>query len=196
MIKIFRESIDKYDEKFGEPCTQVLDIVDLLDYLDDVISYCKEVNTVNESLNDNYGFKVKRVVATRMFEQAVKELFKKSRTDVIEELKQTIIKLGKYEITSAKHNHPLKNTYGHMDIHLDGGTLILLYKYDDDDVLEIGFDQSVLNQILKLQDIVDHKELNAYNRNRKKYKKPTKEISLDKLFKIGEPKDTGSDNKK
>lgn len=195
MIKLFRESIDKYDEKFGEPCTQVLDIVDLLDYLDDVISYCKEVNTVNESLNDSYGFKVKRVVATRMFEQAVKELFKKNRTDVIEELKQTIIKLGKYEITSAKSNHPLKNAYGHMDIHLDGGTLILLYKYDDD-VLEIGFDQSVLNQILKLQDIVDNKELNAYNRDRKKYKKSTKEISLDKLFKIGEPKDTDSDNKK
>ena len=181
MIKLFfKENIDEYDEKFGEPSTQVTDIVGFLDYLDDVIAYCNELQTVTEGLNDKYNFKVSKVMATRLFEQAVKELFKKNRTDVIKELKETIIKLGTYDISSAKHNHPLVNSMGHFDIHLDGGTLILLYKYDDD-ILEIGFDQSALNQILRLQDIVDHKELKRYNK--KNYKKPAKEISLDKLFK-------------
>lgn len=185
MIKLFREHLDEYDEKFGEPTTQVIDIIGFLDFLDDVISACNEKQSVSESLNARYNFKVKRVVATRLFEQAVKELFKKHRADVIEELKNTIIKLGMYEIGSAKHNHPLEKSEGHLDIHIDGGNLILLYKYDDD-VLEVGFEKSALNQILRLQDVVDHKELKRYDK--KKYKKDAKEIDLDGVFRLDQDK--------
>ena len=179
-MKLRYEDVDPYDIRFGEPTTQVIDAIGVLDYLDDVIAACDELDIIEEGLNDKYNLAVKRIVVTKSFENAVKLLYKKHRKDVLKELKDAIIKLGRYEISTGKKNHPLTNAEGHLDIHLDGGNLILLYRYDSEEVLEIGFSTSSLNQILRLQDIVTHKQLKSYDR--KKYKAKTKEIDIDTIY--------------
>ena len=96
MIRLFRESVDRYDERFGEPTMEVLTFEGMIKFLDDVIKFPHTGSYTIEGLNDKYNFEVDRVVATKLFEQAVKLLWKKKKFDVIEELKQTIIKLGNY----------------------------------------------------------------------------------------------------
>lgn len=171
---------DEYDVRFGEPTTEVVDIHGVLDFLDEVIAFCDSYEDLQEGLNDKYKFKVSRIVMTNFFERAVKQLCRKHKKDTLKELKEAIIKLGNYEIKSGKKNHPLKDSYGHLDLHLDGGRLILIYKYVDDDVLMVGFEKSSFNQILRLQDVVTHKELNSYAK--KKYKASTKDADIDALF--------------
>lgn len=191
MIKIFEifkrnikqesEFEDEYDSIFGEPTTEVLDIYDLLDFIDEVIEYTEnQSKSINENLNKKYELQVDRVVATESFENALKILNKKHRTDILRELKTLIIDLGNYK-TQQKHNHPLKNAKGHMDIHIGGGKYILIYRYVSDDVLMIGFTETQMQQFLKLQDIVTHKQLKNYDN--KKYNTPYHEFDIDKLDK-------------
>lgn len=110
-----------------------------------------------------------KVFATRSFEAGVKQLKKQHKTAVLDELYNTVLQLINLDITKQKHNHPLKNSGGHNDIHLDGGNLILIYRYEDD-VLAIG---------LRLQDIVDHDQLQGYPH--KKYSAPAKEYDISQI---------------
>ena len=113
--------------------------------------------------------KVNRVVATRSFENAVKQLKKKHETKTLEELYDVVTKLANYEVTKEKSNHPLENANGHKDLHLKGGKLILLYKYEDD----------VLTVALRLQDVVNHNQLKSYEL--RKYKAPTREYDVNNI---------------
>lgn len=183
MIKLFiKESVDKFDERFGEPTMEVLTIDRMIKFLDDVIRFPNDSGVTLEGLNDKYNFKVDRIVATKLFEQAVKLLWKKKKLDVLRELRDTVIKLGNYEISSNKDNHPLKNAEGHLDLHLDGGNLILVYKYLSEKLVEVDIDKESIIKSLRLQDIVNHKELDRYNK--KKYKKSAEEINIDDIFKM------------
>lgn len=169
-----------YDDKFGEPTTQVFDFNDLIDYLDEAAHFANtskyiEINSstdVNDSNNqsDESEKHVNKVVATDMFEKSIKKLTKKHKGKVILEIKDTIVKLKNFKISSGKHNHPLKNSDGHQDIHLDGGKLILLYKYISSDILVID---------LKLQDVVNHDKLKRYDT--KNYTKPIHEFDENKI---------------
>lgn len=104
--------------------------------------------------------RVVRVVATNQFEAALKKLKKDHKTKILEQLKDVVEKLIKLEITTQNQNHPLKNAKGHRDLHLDGKRLILLYKYD---YASDNEDELLLFVTLKLQDIVDHKQLSRYD---------------------------------
>lgn len=179
-LEEFDDTFVEYDELFGEPSTEVFDIVDLLDYLDNVISFTESETTVNDGLNDKYDLLVDRVVATNFFKKAVKLLSKKKKTNVLKELKETIIKLGNYEIKGNKKNHPLTNAEGHFDLHLEGGNLILIYKYFNEEVFEIDVSQVSIERILRLQDVVDHKQLKGYDS--KKYKASTDEFEIDNVY--------------
>lgn len=179
-MKLFIEEYDEYDEYFGEPTTQVLDISQALKFFDDVINLAEKSKRLKESSSNEHNFEVKRIVMTSLFERAVKQLYKKKKISVLKELKETIIKLANYEIQAAKSNHPLKNAKGHIDLHIEGGNLILLYKYINDEVVGIDIDKSSFEFLLKLQDIVDHKQLKNYDT--RKYDRKTKDLEIDKLF--------------
>ena len=107
--------------------------------------------------------KVSRIVATRSFENAVKQLKKKHETNALNELHNAVLSLCNFEITKQKSNHPLKNAQGHKDLHLKNGKLVLIYRYEDD-TLYIG---------LRLQDLVNHDKLASYDNN--KYNSPARE---------------------
>lgn len=169
----------EYDKKFGEPTTEVLGIQDAIDFLDDVIAFGSFTN-IDEDINDNYNLLVDRVVMTSLFEKIIKQLKRKNKVDVLKEIKETIIKLGKYEIKGNKSNHPLKDSEGHLDLHIDSGNLILLYKYFNEDVFEIDVDKKSYQRVLKAQDVVDHKQLKRYNK--KNYKKPVKDLDIDSIY--------------
>lgn len=181
MVNKLHENVDLYDNTFGEPTTEVVSIQGVIDFLDNVIEFTNKYTTVQEDLNNKYNLLVDRVVMTKLFERAVKELSKKNRSDVLKELKDVIIKLGKYEISSNKKNHPLKNAEWHLDLHLDGGNLILLYKYFNEEVFEIDVYKASLERFLRLQDIVNHKQLSNYDI--KKYRRDTKEPDIDSIYK-------------
>lgn len=118
---------------------------------------------------------------TTLFEKAVKLLTKKHDAVVLKELKDIVIKLGKMQVESDKKNHRLTNAEGHFDLHLDGGRLILLYKYFDDDTVGVDIDKQSFQAVsLRLQDVVDHKELRRYNK--KKFKKGTKDLDIDSIY--------------
>lgn len=179
MIKL--EQYDVYDERFGEPTTEVVKIEGVLDFLDDVIAFTQNQSVIDEGLNDKYNLQVDRVVMTKLFERAIKALSRKNKVDVLKEIKDTIIRLGNYEISSNKKNHPLKNAEGHLDLHLEGGNLILLYKYFNEEVFEIDVEKKSLDRILRLQDIVNHTELDNYDK--RKYKRPADEVDIDTIYK-------------
>ena len=113
--------------------------------------------------------KVSKIVATRSFENSVKQLKKKHENEALNELCDIVNKLADYEITKQKSNHPLKDVDGHIDLHLKGGKLVLLYKYEDD----------VLTIALRLQDVVNHDQLMSYNK--KKYKAPTSDYDINNI---------------
>lgn len=185
LIRLFKEKENadmfdiEYDKKFGEPTTEVLGIQDAIDFLDDVIAFGSFTN-IDEDINDNYNLLVDRVVMTSLFEKIIKQLKRKNKVDVLKEIKETIIKLGKYEIKGNKSNHPLKDSEGHLDLHIDSGNLILLYKYFNEDVFEIDVDKKSYQRVLKAQDVVDHKQLKRYNK--KNYKKPVKDLDIDSIY--------------
>lgn len=189
MIKIYEyyksriakesEYADKYDEKFGVPSTEVFEINDLLDFIDEVIEYTEEQSeTLEENVNEKYNLQVDKVVATDPFEKALKILFKKHRIDILKEIKSVVIDLGNYK-TQQKHNHPLKNASGCMDIHIGNGKYVLMYRYVSEKVVMLGFSEEQMQAFLKLQDLVDHKQLKRYNK--KKYNLPYHEFEIDKL---------------
>ena len=64
-----------------------------------------------------------------------------------------ILSLTKFllKITTQKDNHPLHNSKGHREIYIQGGQLILIYRYDEY--------QDTLYLQLRLQDAVNHDEL-------------------------------------
>lgn len=181
MIRLFKEKVDPYDEKFGEPTTEVVDIESFVKFLDDVIRDAENNNYIEEDINDNYNFEVDRIVATNYFEKAIKLLHKKKKTDVLKEIKDVVIRLGNYDVGKSKDNHPLKNAEGHMDIHIEGGNLILVYKYFSEEVFELNITQESLNRILRLQDVVNHKELKNYDK--KKYKSDAHDYDIDNIDK-------------
>lgn len=113
--------------------------------------------------------KVLKIVATRSFEDAVKQLKKKHEKNALNELHDTIISLANFEVTKQKSNHPLKNAQGHKDLHLNGGKLVLIYRYDDD----------TLYISLRLQDVVNHNKLASYDSS--KYNAPAKEYDTESI---------------
>lgn len=118
--------------------------------------------------------KITKVVATRSFEQAIKRLKKDHKTDACKEIYKTVKSLLNLEITKQKSNHPLKNSEGHFDIHLSGGKLILLYRYDTSDTNE-----TILILGLRLQDVVDHDQLSSYDS--KKYRAPSRDYDPESI---------------
>ena len=86
-----------------------------------------------------------QIVTTPLFEKGIKLLQKKHLNDVIKDIKETIIKLANYEISTQKSNHRLTNTDVN-DIHIRPN-IILLYRYDVNNALIVE---------LKLLDITDH----------------------------------------
>ncbi len=114
--------------------------------------------------------RVDKIVATRSFVQAVKSLKSDHKNKELQELHQAIQDLAEFNITTQKSNHPLKNAQGHIDLHLAGGKLILLYRYDNE----------ILYISLRLQDVVDHKELKNYDT--KKYSNPAKEYDAENII--------------
>ena len=110
---------------------------------------------------------------TAKFQKAIKQLLKKHKYDVVLQIVTLISKLEKFEISGQSSNHPLKNAQGFRDIHLDGGNLILLYKYENNNL--------VIDLLLK--DIVTHKQLKRYNFKQKDTIKPISSIqqALDEL---------------
>lgn len=115
---------------------------------------------------------VSKVVATKSFESAVKSLKKDHKTQVLAELHAAVLDLVNLRITKQKSNHPLNRLDGHRDIHLDGGRLILLYRYDEE--------TATLFLSLRLQDVVDHKELTRYDRS--KLTSPATEYDVDSIL--------------
>lgn len=170
--------VDGYhrDMIFGEPTNEVLDVGDFINYLEDAIRFADEsfdITSATILTSDNDS--LMRVYVTSYFEKGIKELINKHRKDVLIELKDVIEKLLRLEVTRNNRNHPLKNAEGHLELHIDGGNLLLVYKYLSKDVISVA---------LKLQDIVDHKELKRYNK--KRYKSETKETTVDEIFKDAE----------
>ena len=122
---------------------------------------------------------VKRVFVTRSFKDALKKLKKSHKTDVINELYSVVQDLIDQKVSTQNKNHPLKHlpkdAKGHRDLHLEGGNLVLLYRYE---TAKNG--DNVLIVELRLQDIVDHKELENYSN--KKYKAPVTEFDPDEIL--------------
>ena len=108
------------------------------------------------------------IVETSSYKNAYKELKNKHRDDVIDDLNKTIEKLAKFEISSQSDNHPLKGIKIN-DIHIRGD-VILLYRYVD----------KALIIDLRLEDVVNHKQLNN-PKYKKQLKKKLKKESI-KLY--------------
>lgn len=167
------DSFDRrYDEKFGCPSTDVFRTDEFLQFLDEVIHFddITSAQEATEDWNDLSKYLISKVVATEDFESALKQLKKKHQTNVIKNLRTVIVELLGHDISTRHSNHPLTNMLQHRDIHLDGGRLVLIYKYLTD---------SELIMSLKLQDVVEHKELKRYNK--KKLVKPTHKFDMNKL---------------
>ena len=99
----------------------------------------------------------------------MKQLKKKHENRALKELYDAVNELANYRITKQRSNHPLTNMDGHIDLHLKGQELILLYKYEGD----------VLTIALKLQDVANHDQLNSYDR--RKLKAPTREYDVENI---------------
>lgn len=162
-----------YDKKFGIPNTNVYNVDSFFNYLSDVINFDadedEDTDEIHSSENLRVG-KVDKIVATKVFERSVKELKKKHKTKVLREIYDTVLKLSNYEIETQKDNHKLKDFKGHYDIHFEGKRLILLYRYVDEETLIVS---------LKLQDIVNHKELKRYD----KFTDDVEEYDVENLIK-------------
>ena len=161
------------DMILGESVDEVLDADDFLNYLEDAIRFSEKSFDITSAVileSDNELPNV-RVYVTNHFEKAVKRLVSDHRTDVLEDLKGTVEDLLKLNITRQSKNSPLKDAQKHFHLHIRGDVL-LIYKYLSKDILAVS---------LKLQDIVNHKELEHYEN--KKYKSPTKETTVDEIFK-------------
>lgn len=89
------------------------------------------------------------ITTTPQYERAIKRLKRQHRSNVLTEIKETVIRLANLEITTEKRNHRLTNS-SLSDIHIDGGKLILLYRY-------VG---SSLIISLELNNVVNHDQLN------------------------------------
>lgn len=167
--------LDKlYYDKFGEPSTEVYTTAEFIDFMQDVLAFSpKELNSAEifaTAQPDKKDATVSKVIATDLFLNAIEKLWKRNQKKVIEEVYNTVIKLIKYEITKGKGNHPLHNAKGHKDIHIAGGRLILLYRYLTNTDLVVD---------LKLQDLVDHKQLARYDMH--KYDRSTKDFDPEQL---------------
>ena len=105
---------------------------------------------------------VHRIVATKSFERAIKVLKNQHKAKELDEIYSVVQKLASFEITKQKSNHPLTGAKGHKDIHISGGRLILLYRYDE--VSVHGSTESIVyvDIDLRLQDIVNHTQLKRY----------------------------------
>ena len=51
---------------------------------------------------------VDKVITHSKYKKAYNKLLAKNRNDVVKDIDETVDKLMNYEITSQKHNHPLK----------------------------------------------------------------------------------------
>ena len=74
---------------------------------------------------------VDKVITHSKYKKAYNKLLAKNRNDVVKDIDETVDKLMNYEITSQKHNHPLKGKLkGYNDLHITGD-IILIYKYEN-----------------------------------------------------------------
>ena len=112
---------------------------------------------------------IDKIVETSSYKQAYKKLKKDHRNDVLDDLKDIIGKLSRFEITTQASNHPLKGIKDAKDIHVRGDVL-LIYRYVNNSL--------VID--LELLDLVNHKEL----KNSKKQKQLKKKVnsSLEEEF--------------
>ena len=77
---------------------------------------------------------VDKVIAHSKYKKAYNKLLSKNRNDVIKDIDETVDKLMNYEITSQKHNHPLKGKLkGYKDLHIRGD-ILLIYKYENNNL--------------------------------------------------------------
>lgn len=93
-----------------------------------------------------------KILLTVAFKQMMKKLHKEHQKRALQELSKALELINNEGIESHMDNHPLSNANGLKDIHLDGGNLILLYKYVHSDTLVIS---------AKLHNIVNHDQLHT-----------------------------------
>lgn len=74
---------------------------------------------------------VDKVITHSKYKKAYNKLLAKNKNDIVKDIDETVDKLMNYEITSQKHNHPLKGKLkGYNDLHIRGD-IILIYKYEN-----------------------------------------------------------------
>lgn len=131
---------------------------------------------------------VDRVVATKSFIRAIKTLKNKHKSKELRQVYDVVQELMKFAITTQNDNHGLNNAKGHKDLHISGGKLILLYRYDDIVSEDTGEDDVVLiiGIELRLQDVVNHDQLHNYRKfDSKAYKYDPEDILSSKIIHIG-----------
>ena len=180
------DEFDKeYDRLFGEPTTEVFEVNDFFKYMDALISYAEHsvFTASNSSASEPKEFQIKDIIATAVFEQALKKQVKKHKADTLNQILEVSEKLLNYDIEREYKNHNLHyNLSGHKDIHIEGGNLVLIYKYVSPEKIRIDakFDSDA-DDILKLQDLVNHKEIQPYDS--KKLKSPMRHLTYGELKK-------------
>ena len=179
------DEFDKeYDRLFGEPTTEVFEVNEFFRYMDELIEYSK--HSVSAASNSSASsepkeFQIKDIIATAVFEHALKKQVKKHKTDILNQILEVVEKLLNYDIEREYKNHNLHyNLSGHKDIHIEGGNLVLIYKYVSPEKIRIDakFDSDA-DDVLKLQDLVDHKDIQPYDS--KKLKSPMRHLTYDEL---------------
>lgn len=114
-----------------------------------------------------------KLYMTRRFRKAVESLKRKHNNQALAELEDVVKQIYNRTLNAQKHNHPLKNANGFKDVHISGGKLIVLYRYD--------VEQDELNISAELHDIVTH---DALNRRDTFSASPKAEISLEDALKF------------
>lgn len=107
--------------------------------------------------------KINKIIYDSGYKYGYKQLEKKHKYKVLNELEEVLYKLVNLEISSSNSNHPLTgNLKGYKDIHLAGGDIVLLYKYE--------YDNLYIDLIL--HDLGPHDDVSYKNpkTNKKKFK--------------------------
>lgn len=111
---------------------------------------------------------------TNQFKRAVKKLKREHNTRALDDLWKAVQKIYNQEVGSSMDNHRLagKNTNNLNDLHLAGGDLILLWRYDSDT------DSLVVSA--KIKDVVNH---DALSRKETFAEPQWRETTIDELDK-------------
>lgn len=161
MVKYIKAvSIDESEYQGFEPW----DTQELIDELN------KYIRKTKITASNNLEYRVDTIFVSDRFEDAVYKMIKKHKTELLTELRDTIISLVTHPTSKTKGSHSLSrqnNPYKLNDLHLEHKNVILLYRYAGKASLVVD---------LQLVDLTDHKNLDkdmnkSYNLN--------KEIEID-----------------